>query len=191
MNIHTGARKNTNKRGHVATGKPVGRPRKFVEPVEVGTEDGLSKGQVFNVLRAVMPERSAKVLAGFKAGTNPTKLHDYDGTVAEIRERIQSDPQFGFLKQLRFYSEIRDNARKGTSDRIAAAKQLDVVAGYNAPAKVEVNERRTLVAAVKMLHQVRNETGLGPAELKAMLESRGRVVEAEGVLVESGVQNEP
>lgn len=151
--------------------------------MEVGSEPGLSRNQVFNVLRAIMPESAAKKLAGYSEGTGSNQLHRYDGTVAEIREKIQSDPSFGFMRQLEFYSGIRDNQDEVASDRIAAAKQIDVVAGYNAPAKVEVNDRRTLVAAVRVLHQVRNETGMSPLELKKMLGDRSLVGPVEMTVV--------
>lgn len=129
---------------------------------------GVDPNVIFNVLRAVVPEHHAKALANYAHDTKPARK--YNGTVAEIRERIQNDDRFGYLKQLEFYAEMRDNKEIETSSRIAAAKQLDVIAGNNAPQKVELSERRSLVAAIQLVKQVGADTGMSALELKKALE---------------------
>jgi hypothetical protein len=173
MNVHTYKKDlfdSYKKRVYIPKGRKIGKLK--VEVKEPKKEESLSKKQVYNVLRSVMPEGMARKVAGYSRHSNLTHMQAYEGTVAEIRERIQNDPELGFLRQIKFYAGVRDSEEKGDSDRIAAAKQLDVIAGYNAPAKVEIHERKTLVAAVRMLHEVRNETGMSAVELKRALEEK-------------------
>jgi len=135
-------------------------------------ESGIPRKTVYNVLRAIMPERKAGELAGYsvgKAGGVISRINENEGTVSEIRERVQNDPRFGFLRQLNFYAGMRDDKQVEPASRISAAKQLDSVAGYNAPAKVEIDNRHALLAAVRVVHQVTGQLGMSPMQLKGEL----------------------
>jgi len=165
-------------------------------PPEPDAPNTLPKNAVFNVLRAIMPEEQAKKLAGISPATNVSKpsVRKYEGTVSEIRDKIQNDPDLGFLKQLQFYKEVRDDVDHKIGDRISAAKQIDAIVGNNAPQRVEVSERRTLVAAVQMVHKISGESGMSPLQLKQMLSAgmqAGQQIVQEEVVDESPAAPQP
>jgi hypothetical protein len=174
---------NTGKRRRGAPAKPAKDMGKIDQKV------------VFNVLRSFLSQTVAGRLAGYSEKSNDyASKKAYEGTVQEIRERIQGDDRLGFLRQLEFYAELRDDGKVAPSDRIAAAKQLDNVAGYNAPQKVEMNGRQTLIAAVQVVRQV---SGMSPIELKRALDERkvaGQALLAQAApaeVVEVGISREP
>jgi hypothetical protein len=156
--------------------------------------DKVSPNVAYNVFRAIMPEKTAKALAGYSPGSGALPAKKFEGTVADIRERIQNDERFGFLRQLDFYADMRDDEEVEAKDRISAAKQLDTVSGYNAPQKLEMTERKSLVAAVRVLHQVTGDAGISPLQLKRMLDAQslgggaGEIVE--GVMIEHETQTQ-
>lgn len=133
-----------------------------------------------------MPEEQARRLAGYSDATSLNKptVRQYEGTVSEIRDKIQNDPDLGFLRQLQFYKDVRDNVEAKLGDRVTAAKQLDAIVGNNAPQRVEVSERRTLVAAVQMVHKISGESGMSPMQLKQMLMASGERLAQQTIIEE-------
>lgn len=129
-------------------------------------EKPISREVQFNVLRSVMPVGTAAQLAGMEV-SNAHLAAAHDDTVAAIRERLQNMPSFSLKTQVEFYANIRDKA-ENVGDKLAAAKQIDTVLGYNAPQKVEINERRELLAAIKVVSNI----GVNPMDLKRMVDSR-------------------
>lgn len=132
----------------------------------------IPKAEVFSILSAVMPQRQAKVLAGYSEGTEPSKLLVHRETVAEIRERLQAAAGVSLADQVAWYASIRDSDRDCTSDRLNAAKQIDTVLGYNAPQKVELNHNHQIAGALLAIHEIAGKTGLTPAGLRAAINTQ-------------------
>jgi hypothetical protein len=183
MNIHTGAKKSSTRRVLNKIPKKRGPKQKLLTPEEIAKETPIPKKTVYNVFRSIMTEQKAGLLAGYQPGTKPVCLNDNEGTVSEIRERVQNDPKLGFLTQLNFYAKMRDDENVESPSRVAAAKQLDTVAGYNAPQKVEIDNRHALLAAVRVVHQVTGNMGMSPMQLKGEIKRLSETQE----LIEEGV----
>jgi hypothetical protein len=187
MNIYTGAKKSCTIRFKKPKepGKVRGRPRKAPAP----EGEKIPPKMVYNVLRAIMTQENAGKLAGYAPGTIKCgEMNDSEGTVQEIRERIQNDPSLGFMAQLKYYATMRDNEDVDPTARNGAAKQLDNIAGYGAPQKVEVNERHTLLAAVRMVHQVTSGLGMTPFQLKAKFRELPAGKAEDAVVLDSQVE---
>jgi hypothetical protein len=132
---------------------------------------GISRRIIFTVLSGVMPRRMARDLSGYVGKTN--KYPDFvdTRTVAEIRERLQGIPGVRFVDNAGFYAEVREDEEVATSDRLAAAKQIDKVMGYESPARVEINSRREVALAVGVFHRFLGESKLSREELVRIAEA--------------------
>lgn len=144
----------------------------------------LSRQIVFNVLSAVMPQERAKVLAGYSPGTNPTKLKGFNVTVDAVRDRLRETAGVTIADQVAWYLKASGEAEGATSEQINARKQIDKLMGYEAPQKVEINERKEILFAANTFKNFISETGMSPVQLKKALDNAavgnvGDVEEAE------------
>jgi len=136
-------------------------------------EEKISRRVVYTVLCGVMPPVKAQKLAGY-SGTHIPEVSD-PRTVAEIRERLQRVAGVTLADQVGFYAGIREDSEVDATNRISAAKQLDKVLGYEAPAKVEVSERREISLALQVFNNVLSKTGMSARELANVAE--GQIVD--------------
>jgi hypothetical protein len=116
-----------------------------------------------------MPEDRAKQLAGYAPSTKPSAIKPYKIAVQEIRERLQQVAGVTLADQIAWYAQASSDPSNATSDSISARKQIDKLLGYEAPQKVEVNERREIVSAVSIFRNFSETTGLNPRQLKIAL----------------------
>ena len=141
----------------------------------------LPKNIVFNVLSAVMPNEQAKLLAGYSSGTNPCKLRGYSTTVEAIRDKLREVAGVTLADQVAWYLRASGTPENATGEQINARKQIDKLMGYEAPQKVEINERKEILIAAHTFKNFMSETGLNPMQLKKALDNaaNGNVSEAE------------
>jgi len=122
-------------------------------------------------LAAGATPETALSIAGYSQNSNRALQHpDVKGAVAEMRERLQSTDGFRLEDSAGFYKELSEDAENHTADRIKARSRMDSLLGYDAPQKLEVNEKRELRQAVLVLSNLSN-MGITPAELASMLQS--------------------
>jgi hypothetical protein len=97
--------------------------------------------------------------------------------VAVMRERLQRTPGYTLEESVEFYRKMSENEDVAPGIRISARKEMDARLGYNAPTKVEVNERKSLCMAVEYLNSLPER----PSELlrEVSLEEAGSEAEIE------------
>ena len=139
----------------------------------------IRKNVVYSVLSAVMPKSKAMQLAGY----TPNTIHNgkievvSPGTVQMVRERLNSVAGCTLADQVGWYVSMREDEDATLTDRLAAAKQLDKVLGYEAPQKVDISQRYEIAGAVAVFHKLLANTGMRPNELAKAAEAE--VVELE------------
>lgn len=127
--------------------------------------DTIRKNIVFSVLSGVMPKSKALQLAGYSPKSKGVPCVIDPGTVQSIRDRLNAVAGCTMADQVGWYVSIREDADVPTSDRMAAAKQIDKVLGYEAPQRVDVSQRFQITGAVAVFHKLLQETGMRPGEL--------------------------
>jgi hypothetical protein len=153
------------RQGPAYTGKPQ------VPAITPSSPEQLPRRIVYTVLCGVMSPKKAKMLAGYSGGAVLPDIYD-PRTVAQIRERLQSVAGVSLADQIAFYAEQRDATQNTPAERISAAKQIDKDLGYEAPAKVEVNEKREIAIAVSVFNEVRGKLGMSARELAQIAEAQ-------------------
>jgi hypothetical protein len=152
----------------------------------------IRKNIAFSVLSAVMPKTKALQLAGYspctvsKVGIPVVDL----GTVQQIRERLNQVAGCTLADQVGWYVSVREDADVPTTERIAAARRLDAVLGYDAPQKVDVSQRHEIAGAVAVFHRLMSSTGMRPSDIVKIAEAE--VVETTPPpLPPKEIENEP
>jgi hypothetical protein len=128
----------------------------------------IRKNVVYSVLSAVMPKTKALQLAGYSPSMiqQNSKIEIVSpGTVQMVRERLNSVAGCTLADQVGWYVSLREDEDATASDRMAAAKQIDKVLGYEAPQKVDVSQRYEIAGAVAVFHRLLAGTGMRPNEL--------------------------
>jgi hypothetical protein len=156
-------------------------PRRGMNPAQVADSDfdgtrllpeapnsalqrGISRRIVYTVLCGVMTPSKAKQLAGYEDSTKPPELVD-PRTPAEIRERLQSIAGVTLADQIGFYADAREDDNVPMTERISAAKQIDKVLGYEAPTRVEIQERKQIFLALQTFQAVLAKNHISPRQL--------------------------
>jgi hypothetical protein len=146
-------------------------------------QKGISRRIIYTVLCGVMTPTKARQLAGFSEQSRP-ELAD-PRTPAEIRERLQSIAGVTLADQIGFYADVREDDNVPMTERLSAAKQIDKTLGYEAPTRVEVQERRQIFLALQTFQSVLAKTGMNPCQLveiaDAQIEDHSRDIHSEVV----------
>jgi hypothetical protein len=133
----------------------------------------IRKNIAFSVLSAVMPKTKAMQLAGYQPNTTRAlAIPVVDlGTVQQIRERLNQVAGCTLADQVGWYVSVREDADVPTTERIAAARRLDAVLGYDAPQKVDVSQRHEIAGAVAVFHRLMSSTGMRPSDIVKIAEA--------------------
>ena len=124
-------------------------------------------------LAAGAAPEAALSLAGYSQNSNRTLAHpEVKCAVAEMRERLQNTDGYRLEDSAGFYKDLSEDAENHTADRIKARSRMDSLLGYDAPQKLEVNEKKELRQAVLVLSNLSN-MGISPAQLADMLQLSG------------------
>lgn len=145
----------------------------------------LSGLAIYSVLKTILPEGVARVLAGYSPNTRLGKgnagTDRYSMTVSQIRERLSDIPGLvSYIDQVAKLVECRDGAlREGDRDGfLGATREINKMQGYLAPLKMEVENRVKISGAVLELKAIMGQTGLTP-DLVRREQERRKVVAAE------------
>lgn len=138
--------------------------RELSETQNSTLQRGISRRIVYTVLCGVMTPSKAKQLAGYESSTKPPDLVD-PRTPAEIRERLQSIAGVTLADQIGFYADVREDDNVPMTERISAAKQIDKTLGYEAPTRVEIQERKQIFLALQTFQAVLDKNRISPRQL--------------------------
>ncbi len=119
---------------------------------------------MYTVLCGITTQYNAKRLAGYEESTKPPDLVD-PRTPAEIRERLQSIAGVTLADQIGFYADVREDDNVSMTERISAAKQIDKTLGYEAPTRVEIQERKQIFFALQTFQAVLDKNRISPRQL--------------------------
>jgi hypothetical protein len=125
---------------------------------------------VYSVLSAVMPKGKAMQLAGYSPKSKNLPVVVSRETVMQVRERLNNVAGCTLADQVGWYVSMREDEDTPASERLAAAKQIDKVLGYEAPQKVDVSQRYEIAGAVAVFHRLLSETKMRPSELAEFTE---------------------
>jgi hypothetical protein len=123
-------------------------------------------------LSAVMSVEQANVLVGYSPNTRPSKNELSATTTEAIKEQLKDIPGYRFIDSAEFNRRIRDGEIKAASldHKMRADGNIVRMFGYNAPEKVEVNQRTEVRAAIGILSNL-SEIGIDIGALKVELKT--------------------
>ena len=140
----------------------------------------IPKAAVFAVLSTILPQKEAELLSGVGHSYNnkPNAFKRYGLTVKEIREKLADQP--GLVSYLDVIADLVKvkNESMGDGDResaVAAIREINKLQGYNAPQKIEVDNKIQISAAVVELKAILG-TGLSADDVKKELQKRKAAV---------------
>ena len=168
-----------------------GRPKKA---------EGLSKSAIYAVLSTFMTKDQAARVAGY-SGKSARAQHintkPYAVEISEMRSRLQDLPGFAsFLDTIADLVDIREKSKNDgdRQSRLAANKQIAKNMGYEAPLKMELEQRLHINVAAQIIHEVLRQ-GLTPAAVREELKRRKRAKEIAcqvvGGAAVAGIEAEP
>jgi hypothetical protein len=157
----------------------------------------IPKAAIYAVLSAVIDKDQARCLAGMETGERAARAslacrEGYAMDVVEIRQRLSQMPGFAsYLDTLVDLVDIRETAKeKGDQGiRLAANKQISKNQGYEAPLKMELEQRIKIAGAAQVIHQV-VQNGFTPRAIREEKERRKKLKSAEFVEIEQKPQQE-
>jgi hypothetical protein len=136
----------------------------------------LSAAAKYAVLSAALPEPFARAAAGYAPDGSHSiaAAKPYGVDIQEIRKRLSDIPNFvSYIDLVLWFNDMKDNPEVDATNRVAAAKSIVKMQGYEAPAKMEIENRHNLVASVGLLKQLLGN-GLN---MKMIAEEKKRRVE--------------
>jgi len=149
-----------------------------------GGQEKIPNDAVYAVLRVVLPDRDAKVLAGYSKNSHCGKLNikRYALTVDEVRQRLSDMPGLvSYLDQIAKLARVQEESLDdGDRDSfLAAARTINKMQGYDAPQKIEVDQRSRITIADMEIKAIMTEYGVQPEEIRKELERRKQIKEVE------------
>ena len=154
---------------------------------QVPAKAKLDPAAKYAVLATVLPDALARQLTGYSPDNHNeiVAARPYGVDVQELRKRLSDMPNFvSYADMLLFFDRVMHDENVDMTNRKDAAKAIVKMQGYDAPAKMEIENRHNLVASVGFLKQLIG-SGLNP-QLIAQEKQRRLEVKAEFTDISNG-----